>query len=71
MQDQRIITPSFISCATPTGKEIALFEKLTVNERKALLRNEIEQGFSGVVSEKSFDAIVADVRKRARGTVNV
>ncbi len=67
MQDQRIIARKLTSFATPTDEEIALFEGLPAEQRRALLRAEIEQGFSGDVSDKSLDAIVAGARARRAG----
>ena len=42
-------------------------ERLPAAERRALLRAEIERGFSGDVSDKSLDAIIADARARRAG----
>ena len=67
MQDQRITARKIASFAAPSDEEIALFESLPAAERRALLRAEIERGFSGDVSDKSLDAIIADARARRAG----
>jgi hypothetical protein len=67
MQDQRITARKIASFAAPSEEEIAAFERLPPGERRALLRAEIERGFSGGVSDKSLDAIVADARARRAG----
>jgi hypothetical protein len=60
MQDQRITARKIASFAAPSAEEIASFEGLPAAERRALLRAEIERGFSGDVSDKSLDAIIGD-----------
>jgi hypothetical protein len=67
MQDQRITARKIASFAAPSDEEIASFEGLPATERRALLRAEIERGFSGDVSDKSLDAIIADARARRAG----
>ena len=67
MQDQCITAGKIASFAAPNDEEIALFEGLPAAERRALLRAEIERGFSGDVSDKSLDAIIADARARRAG----
>jgi hypothetical protein len=67
MQDQRITARKIASFAAPSEEETALFERLPATERRALLRAEIERGFSGDMSDSSLDAIIADARARRAG----
>lgn len=54
------------SFAAPTEDDLAYFESLSENEKRALLRAEIDKGIASGLSERTFDEIVAEARiKRA------
>jgi hypothetical protein len=57
------------SFAAPTAADIAYYDSLPETERRELLRAEIDKGFVGGLSDRSFDEIIADARARfeARG----
>jgi hypothetical protein len=66
MADQRTIAPKISSFAAPTAEDIAIFDSLTPEEKRALLREEIDKGFSSGLSDRSVDQIVAAARAKAR-----
>jgi hypothetical protein len=66
MTDQRAIARRISSFAAPTEEEITLFESLAPAQQLALLRAEIDKGFTSDVSDRSLDQIIADARARAQ-----
>jgi hypothetical protein len=52
------------SFAAPTEDDLAYFESLSPNERRALLRAELDKGVASGLSSKTFDEIIADARAK-------
>ena len=55
------------SFAAPTEEDIAYFEGLQPSEQRALLQAEIEKGYAGEPSGRSFADILAAARVKAEG----
>ena len=52
------------SFAAPTEDDLAYFESLSPNERRALLRAELDKGDASGLSSKTFDENIADARAK-------
>lgn len=65
MTDQRTVARKISSFAAPTDEEIAWFERLPPAQQRALLRAEIDKGFTDGVSDRTVDEIIAAARAKA------
>jgi hypothetical protein len=52
------------SFAAPTEEDFAHFESLADDDKRALLRAEIEKGVAGGLSKQTFAEIIADERAK-------
>jgi len=65
MTIQRTVARKISSFVTPTDEDLASLDQLTPDERRETLRAEIEKGFSGDLSDRRLDEIIADARRKA------
>jgi len=64
MTDQRSRAQKISSFAAPTEDDLAYFDSLSAGEQRALLQAEIDKGFAGGLSDRTFDEIVAEARAK-------
>ncbi len=52
--------------AAPTDEQKRMFDALPIEEKRRMIREAIEQGFSSGISERSVAEIVADAKARLK-----
>jgi len=56
--------PKISSFAAPTDEDLAVFDALSEEEKRQVLKTEIEKGFEGAASKVTADDIIAAVTAR-------
>jgi hypothetical protein len=62
MTEQRPASRKVSSFVTPTEDDLAYFQSLPACDKRALLRAEIDKSFTGGLSIRTFDEIIAQAR---------